>query len=97
VLKNNTARMASQAPRRRSLAEIPPPADPAGLKPGCSPDRTRSSLLKAYGAGGGAKATAMLINIDSTIKTLTTRNAVRRQSRRWRPLFDFVTRSILQV
>jgi|GEM_PF-4748701 len=34
---------------------------------------------------------AMLINIDSTIKTLMMRNIVRRQSRRGRPLLDFAT------
>ncbi len=39
---------------------------------------------------------AMLISIDSTINTLMTRNTVRRQSRRWRPLFDFATESILR-
>jgi hypothetical protein len=50
-----------------------------------------SSLLKAQGAGLGAKATAMLSTIDSTIKTLMMRNTVRRQSRRERPLFVFAT------
>jgi hypothetical protein len=54
------------------------------------------SLLKAQGVGG-AKAMAMLISIDSTINTLMTKNVVRRQSRRWRPLLGFATGSILRI
>jgi hypothetical protein len=56
-----------------------------------------SSLLKAYGAGLGAKAKAMLSTIDNTIKTLMMRNTVRRQSRRGRPLFVFATNRLSKL